>query len=361
MRKRYGLVWVGLVVAACGGTADTPEPPAKKAPGVSTGPAGGGTPEVNGEQPEAQPEPPPETPQAEYPLDETLRFNQIQFKGTHNSYHLEPADPSPEEVYSMPPLDAQLALGFRAFELDIHYYRGEFFVYHLPVDDADSTCPRLAGCLAAIRGWSDAHPTHQPLMVFFDPRDEYDAEKIKDHLDELDAALLAAFPRERVVTPDDLIGDAADLRAAIAARGWPAMGDVRGKILFVLWSFGDLPWLYAGGGRSLAGRVMFVAATAPGSRHAMILGMDTAQTQEAQIRSAVESGYVVRTRADDLPGRGGDFPARRDAALRSGAQAVLTDYPEGLGSYRVEIPGGTPSRCNPVALVPECTPADVEH
>jgi hypothetical protein len=306
---------------------------------------------------------PPVTPPPVYPRDGELRLNQLQIKGSHNSYHLPPAVPATDEAYTMPTLTAQFTTyGVRAVELDLHYDQGEFFVYHLAVEDPESTCPRLAACLSEINAWSAANPGHAPLVVYLDPRDETDAVKVGDHLHELEAVLLAGLPRAQVVIPDDVIGPSADLQAAIEARGWPTLGALRGKVLFVYWSFSDTAWRYADNGTSLAGRVMFVAATAPGWRHAMILGMDTAQDQEAQIRAAVLQGYLVRTRADDEPGRGGDFPARRDAALRSGAQAVLTDYPQGLGDYRVDIPGGTPGRCNPVVgVVDGCTSGDVEH
>ena len=345
------------IVAACGDAGS-------KASGRSATTTAAGqqrTPESNAKQqlPTVLPD---NTPKPEYPLDGILRLNQIQFKGTHNSYHVQPANPAPDEMYTLPPLGDQLeTYGMRGFELDIHYYAGSFWVYHLPVSDPESTCPQLAQCLAAIRKWSDGHRNHQPLLVYFDPRDEYDADKIADHLDELDAALLASFPRDRIVTPDDVIGTSADLQSAIVAHGWPILGAVRGKIMFVLWSFSDMAWHYARDGQSLAGRVMFVAATAPGWRHAMILGMDTAQVQEADIASAVRQRYFVRTRADDEPGRGGDFPARAQDALNSGAQAILTDYPQGLPGYVLTIPGGTPSRCNPLTAPTNCTPGDVEH
>ena len=68
----------------------------------------------------------------------------------------------------------------------------------------------------------------------------------------------------------------------------------------------------------------------------------------------MQSGYVVRTRADgDTKEARANDTGPRDAALASGAQWVSTDY-EGPGlavgfttPYSVEIPGGTvvpPSR-----------------
>ena len=57
-------------------------------------------------------------------------------------------------------------------------------------------------------------------------------------------------------------------------------------------------------------------------------------------------------------------PVAAAAALDSGAQLVSTDFPspghaaQGPGAFT--IPGGTPSRCNPVSAPPWCVPGDVE-
>ena len=69
-------------------------------------------------------------------------------------------------------------------------------------------------------------------------------------------------------------------------------------------------------------------------------------TDEAKIRQAVLDGYVVRTRADadTVQARSGDT-SMREAALRSGAQWVSTDYPVAdtrfTSGYAATIPGGS--------------------
>ena len=89
-------------------------------------------------------------------------------------------------------------------------------------------------------------------------------------------------------------------------------------------------------------------------------------TDEAKIRQAVLDGYVVRTRsdADTVQARTGDV-TMREAALRSGAQWISTDYPvpdpRFSTGYAVTIPDGTPARCNPVLLPSACTPSDIEN
>ena len=70
-----------------------------------------------------------------------------------------------------------------------------------------------------------------------------------------------------------------------------------------------------------------------------------------RIQGLVTQGYVIRTRADadTAQARTGDT-TMRDAALRSGAQWVSTDYPSITDNpfgttYFVELPGGGVARC----------------
>ena len=70
-----------------------------------------------------------------YPLDDVLTLSDVQAKGTHNSYHMEPDfafDASHE--YTHLPLDEQLSeQGVRQFEIDLHYHVDEGFqVFHIP-------------------------------------------------------------------------------------------------------------------------------------------------------------------------------------------------------------------------------------
>jgi hypothetical protein len=78
---------------------------------------------------------------------EQVRINQLQFIGTHNSYHVrDPAKPNknfPDWNYSHAPLDVELERGVRSFELDLQYRKGEFQVFHVATLDEGSTCRTL--------------------------------------------------------------------------------------------------------------------------------------------------------------------------------------------------------------------------
>lgn len=347
--------------------------------------------------------------------DQCLRLNHLQVLGTHNSYHLEP----PAEVlaalgdrgtglrYTHQPLTRQLsALGIRKLEIDVYadpeggrYARPAalrmvpglsaswpaeamrapgFKVLHVQDVDVVSRCPTLRACLTEVRDWSRAHPRHVPVLVMIELKDTPLKEPRGDvgavpplpidaaQLDALDAEIRAVFGREHLLTPDDVRGRRATLREAIVADGWPRLGDVRGRVFFAMDNTDHHRELYLQGHPSLEGRVLFVSA-APGSPAAAFLKLNDALGDgAARIRAAVADGYIVRTRADEPihEATTGDT-TRRDAAFRSGAQFVSTDFPEvspfGSG-YVARLPGAAsrPARCNPVTAPPGCRDAWLE-
>ena len=121
---------------------------------------------------------PEESLKAPYlPLDDVLRLNHVQAKGTHNSYHVEPDVVFHDSHrYSHAPLDAQLRdQGVRQLELDLHYREDVGFeIFHLPGIDEVSTCVRFVDCLQEISDWSQEQPGHLPVMIWLEPKDDMD-------------------------------------------------------------------------------------------------------------------------------------------------------------------------------------------
>ena len=339
-------------------------------------------------------------------VDDCVRLNQIQVLGTHNSYHVAPVPAMREWLgprgpaldYTHKPLTAQLTeLGVRQFELDVfadpeggrftqpaaprivtgiepagpEMRSPGFKVRHMPDLDYGTTCPTLVSCLAAIRDWSRANPWHVPIMIMIEVKDQalsdpdshgfvkplpVDAAALR----ELDREILSVFDQSHLVTPDRVRGRHSTLSAALQADGWPLLRAVRGKVLFALDNTDDHRADYLRDNSSLEGRVLFVSSP-PGEPSAAFVKMnEVLGDDEERIRQTVRSGYIVRTRAD-IPteeARNGNT-TRRDAAFRSGAQFVSTDYPENspFGSgYRARLPGAErlPARCNPVTAPPAC-------
>jgi Phosphoinositide phospholipase C, Ca2+-dependent len=306
-------------------------------------------------------------------LDDTLRTNQVQVLATHNSYHIQqdvPIAASPTTQYTHAPLDQQLDLGVRGFELDVvNPPDGTFPIMHTPVVDNTSNCTPIAQCLQVTRAWSEAHPGHVPIFILIEPKDD-DIDFVIDPtlrrfdaagLDQLDAIVRKSLGRQ-LITPDSVRGKAKTLRAAVTGRGWPTLGKTRGKIMVILNTGGPVRDAYRLGHPSLEKRPMFVTS---GERapSAAVIKLDT--PDEPRIQQLVRDGLIVRTRADaDLVEARANDVTRRDLALRSGAQIVSTDFEvavPAIGDYVVAIPDGTPARCDPVNAPKNCRPSDVEN
>jgi hypothetical protein len=298
-----------------------------------------------------------------YRLDGTLRLNQIQVLGTHNSYHVAPAPGpalTPDRDITQAPLTVQLERqSVRQIELDVHATAGgPLAVFHLRGDEG-TTCPTFVGCLQEVRDWSAGHRGHVPLFVLVEPKHEIGA--LVDGL-AVDAEIRSVFEPGQLLTPDDVQGAWPTLREAVQAGGWPLLGEVRGKIVFVYNDEILTRSTYTSGETSLKGRAMFVYASPP-SPIAAVASVPDARLEGARLASLVGAGLIVRTRADDsgVEARANDS-SRAAAALASGAHLVSTDYPAPAPSGYVVPAPGTPARCNPVTAPPTaaCTPEDVE-
>jgi len=316
----------------------------------------------------ACPESPPGEEPFEYPLDEVLRFADLQALGTHNSYHLRTSeDTIPPWDYEHLPLQDQAAnQGVRQFELDLHRPDGEgpIEVFHVPLADAASSCPLLTDCLLDLKSFSDAWPAHHPLLVLLEPKFTEDAETAEALNAELEETVLSVWPEDRLVVPSDVAGEADSLREGLEETGWPTLGALRGKVLFVLHTSGALREALTEANPRLDGTVLFPDAMGSTDRdYSAVHTMNDPIGSQEEIQAAVAAGQLVRTRADaDLEEpRNGDT-SRLEAALFSGAHFVSTDVPQAREDldYVARIPGGTPSRCNPIHAPVECTVEAIE-
>lgn len=338
--------------------------------------------------------------------DAELRLNQIQVIGTHNSYHagltpsvarlLRATNPKAFEGldYSHGDLTLQLDHGIRQVELDIfgdarggrfaHPFgatlgpggaaafdpqgvmlKPGFKVMHVQDIDYVSNCQPFVACLTRIHDWSRAHPRHGPIFILVETKTQAPIPGVPGMptfepftaaaLDALDAEIRSVFSAGETISPDQVRGRYATLPAAIAHGGWPTLKAARGKVVFLL-DQTNVTATYVAGHPALAGRVLFTNAE-PGQPDAAFVE-ENEGTPEA-IAALVKQGYLVRTRADadTVEGRSG-ATARRDAALRSGAQIVSTDYPwfepARWTGYSVSLPDHVPMRCDPVNAPAGC-------
>lgn len=300
----------------------------------------------------------------------------VQLKGTHNSYHIDPAPTGGsfwalglnlligEYRYTHDPILEQLERGVRHFEFDIHFGRGgRVLNYHLPVLDPDTRCKCLATCLGTIKTWSDRHPTHLPVFVllevkyhtwvedyraFANPPGDADFRRIEDTIVAAWAGGASASGGGdhhdggggRLFVPDELRGNFSTLNGAVRRCGWPSVGEMRQKTVFALLDSGGVRDAYLKGEHAgLRGRLMFTLASFGGAAltdpdvamikndsPTLLLPADTGKAGAgvglAGIQEAVGLGFLVRTRGTVVD----DNSAKRLRAARdSGAQLISMD------------------------------------
>lgn len=303
------------------------------------------------------------------------RLDEIQVIGSHNSYRVLP----PESVlqaletmrpglrqkleYEHPPLARQLDLGLRLLELDFYadpdgglyadppvlkqLAQGDpqpfdpadlkqpgFKVIHIQGYDIYTHCLELRACLSELRDWSDAHPGHSLITVTLNVKEDRVFEDLPvppkfdaGLLDDVDRLLLQEFGRQRLLSPDDVRGVAATLRDAVLTNGWPSLGDVRGRFMFVLDEGKPSASLaYRQGHPSLKGRMMFASYPEADDEAAFMVYWDIRGSEET-VADLVAKGFLVRVSSDigTLEARTGDR-SRLEAAIASGAQYIATDY-----------------------------------
>jgi len=206
--------------------------------------------------------------------DDSIRINQIQVIGTHNSYHaglppgiaklLEQKNPEAFKGldYAHGGLATQLDHGIRQIELDIFadskggryahplgpklvadaglpadadpYADGVmlkpgFKVMHVQDIDDVSNCQPFVVCLQIVRNWSLAHPQHIPIFILVETKQDVPDEKLpwtapesytSATFDALDEEIRSVFSKDEIITPDEVRGRHRTLNEAILHGAW---------------------------------------------------------------------------------------------------------------------------------------------
>lgn len=332
----------------------------------------------------------------------SLKMNDIQVLGSHNSYKLFIPSPELELIraynensaltldYNHLPLTEQLNLGMRQLELDIVYdpeggrfadpllprqvagspgavpfdaselQKPGFKVLHSQDIDVRSNCMTWVACLTEIRNWSQANPQHVPLLIMFNAKEGGSAYPgVRPALDftaaaydALDAEILSVFNLEELITPDEVRGGHSTLREGALAGGWPDLDAARGKVFFAIDEGATKIQVYMRGRESLQGLPVFVNSVDEEAEHAAYFTINDPIGSFNRIQANVKAGFIVRTRADANTMEARENSThRRDAAFNSGAQYISTDYylpRREWSNYQAVLPGGAPARCNPV-------------
>jgi hypothetical protein len=254
-------------------------------------------------------------------------------------------------------LKLQLDAGVRSFAIDIYKTEDAFRVLHIPGIDEGSNCETLKECLGEIIVWSDKYSDHVPLIVFIEVKNlkEPTGDLIPmgtAGMDQLETLLWTHLGEDKLLTPDDVRGDARSLEYAVLNNGWPLLESIRGKILIVLNAPAPLQAYYTAVTPSLKGRAMFVKVD-PGNPEAAVVVSKNAGSQ--QTTDWIEKGYLVRFRVDIgvKEARANDM-SKRDSALENGCHIITTDFPSATPhpdtGYMVALPKEKPWRVNPVTF-----------
>lgn len=282
-----------------------------------------------------------------FPFEEVgLRVDQLQLKGSHNSYHRAPRVALSRSFrYSHASITSQLETqGVRHLELDVRFSAGQLRVGHAPIIDGRSSCLQFHECIRAIKHWSRAHPLHVPVFVFVQPKEGLVSAELDGRLALLDSEIRRVFSRHDLLLPRDVARGFPNLRQAVTALGWPSLESTRGKVAFVLFGQPRLVTKYADGRPCLEGRSMFVANASAGRPYTAILSIDDPVARQADIVHAVHDHLLVRTRADSGLVRN---LRRRNAAFASGAHFIGSDFVDPRHGW-LDIGPEAPARENPV-------------
>jgi len=347
--------------------------------------------------------------------DASIRINQIQVIGSHNSYHsgLLPGIAKLVQQnypkvfatldYAHADLATQLNHGIRQIELDIFadskggryahplgqalvakaglpadsqpfpdgvMQKPGFKVMHIQDIDYASNCQPFVACLQIVRAWSKANPRHIPIFILVETKEGVPNSELPwtvpepynaATFDVLDAEIRSVFTRDEMIVPDQVRGHHRTLNEAVRKGGWPTLTHARGKVIFLMDQARVSP-IYLEGHPGLRGRVLFTNA-APGHPDAAFIEENDGNSEITE--SLVRQGYLVRTQADSetVEARANNT-RRRDNALNSGTQIVSSDYPlfepAKWSGYAVALPNGLPARCNPVTAPATCVDSMLE-
>lgn len=315
---------------------------------------------------------------------DSLPLNQLRTLASHNSYKKKP-DPKLQKFlngiknklgeendpmqleYAHELLTVQLdSFDVRGFELDVYadpeggkYYKRRvngfvrglkkrsgiqelkspgFKIIHIADIDYETNYFTFKSALEELVDWSEANPDHLPLFINIEAKgnamgDESGFLKflgfqkaikfdscVYTHLNE---ELTSIVPMNMLATPQLISGGYSSIRERIVKDGWPTVGEMRGKMFFIL--EGNNSGWYAQQLEKSVDYPMFVYGELHDSMTFFIKRNDPIGN-EKEI-SDLSRQFIVRTRSDvgTLEARSND-EIRKQSAIQSGAQIISTDY-----------------------------------
>ncbi len=304
-----------------------------------------------------------------YPMDDVIRMNQIQIVATHNSYHIAPEweDPLPESNYTQPLILDQLDT-FKVRQLELDIWENEenvFNCYHGIFADEGSRCRNIVDCLTVAKGWSDKNPAHVPLIFIIEIKALYGADYndlegvlTSGFFDRLHTMFTDVFPADRIITPDTVRGSGETLAGTLMERGWPTLGESRGKIMIVLNTTSDriaIKNAYVQKYPGLKGALMF-AKDGPDDGWGSVVELNNVERDQDAIEAAVAKNYLIRSAADAITWDDAQIAKLAPLTPTTGVNWINTDFltAQPRGDYVFMWPSEYPVRCNPVNAPDGC-------
>lgn len=283
-------------------------------------------------------------------LDAGLKFNELRYTATHNSYQTESVDvlkqiygklseltfglvPVTMADFVSPTLTDQLNSGIYSFEIDIEVFDRDgdisFTCMHSPCLEMTTSCYDFALGMKEIAMWSDNNPGHLPITVIIEPKAFFiPMENMKAlnlyYAKELDKTLRTTLG-DRLFTPDDMLRGYESFGEMRRADDWCEAEDMLGKVLILLHDCGTTQG-YIDLDPTLRTQAMFPMLRANDIDRdcASFLLINKPEGEFDDIQKALENKFVVRTRVDEFTNIS---EKRREKAFESGAQILSTDYP----------------------------------
>lgn len=187
-----------------------------------------------------------------------VKFNEVAFLGTHNSYQL--LATAPKRVYDkvcqivpsgkkgdklgfeMDTLTIQLENGIRNLEIDIETVDDgksvNFIVTHDPIIDNVSSCYDFAKALEEIKLWSDNNPNHLPITIIIEPKGEVtEINDMKNFSVDYANALGETIKNvlgDTLLTPAQMMRDYENFEEMREAYDWLTLKETLGKVMVLL-------------------------------------------------------------------------------------------------------------------------------
>lgn len=282
-------------------------------------------------------------------IENGLRFNELRYIATHNSYQTESVEELKNIYYNLsdltfglvsrktadfvsPTLTEQLESGIFSLELDVEVIdKGDgvlFTCMHSPNTQKTTSCYDFSLALKEIAMWSDNNPDHLPITIIIEPKENFipaDGYKIlgSKYVDDFDKVLRDGLG-DKLFTPADMLRDYNSFGEMRRADDWCEVKDMLGKVL-ILFHECRATEDYIKIDPSLKSQAMFPMLSASGAQRdcaSFLLINDPENCDSAYYIDKMN--FVVRTRADKFTKVTGK---RREDAFACGAQIISTDYP----------------------------------